>query len=775
MKKQVLLLLSIVFTLYTQAQTISTSVSGATFCSGSTLSVSYTASAVFTGGNVFTAQLSDAYGSFSSPVTIGTVTATTSGSISATIPTSAAGGSYRIRVISSTPAVTGSDNGANLLIKARPATPTLATSSGGCLGADSLTLTGAAGGAQIKWYDGASLVSTTTPSSSTFAPSTVAGGNGIGSASNQLDDNSGIYMDAAGNLYIADVGNHRIQKFPAGSTSADTAITVAGGNGAGFGATQLSAPTGVFVDAAGVIYVADQANHRIQQFPANSTSSTAGVTIAGGNGSGSASTQLIYPYNLYVDTAGTIYVVDNGNNRIQQFPAGSTSSTPGVTVAGGNGSGSAANQLNAPRSVTFDAAGNMYVGDNYNSRVQMFPAGSTSATNATTVAGGNGSGAALNQIAFAFGVYLDAAANLYVTDLNNHRVEKFPAGSTSSTNATIVAGGNGNGSNPDQFAYATGIYVDAAGSIYVSDQGNGRIQKWSAAAPSPYYTPTSAGSYTAVVTYAGCSSAASNAISINQPTTSSTSLGVCQSALPYSWHGLTFNAAGTQTAHLTNSHGCDSAATLVLTVNTPSTSSNSQTICQTSLPYSWNGLTFAAAGTQTAHLTNSGGCDSAATLILTVNPKPSPVLAQHGIDTLETTTAFVHYQWIMNNAPIVGDTNRTLIATHNGSFRVIVYDANGCFDTSAVINLTLVSISNIAGSGSVRLYPNPNNGSFILETSDAVGAELTVLDLLGRVVKEEIISSGKQQIIMNDISAGVYSLQIRGQQISSTLQFVISK
>ena len=107
-------------------------------------------------------------------------------------------------------------------------------------------------------------------------------------------------------------------------------------------------------------------------------------------------------------------------------------------------------------------------------------------------------------------------------------------------------------------------------------------------------------------------------LTVNSSTTSTTNLSVCASVLPYSWNGLSFAAAGTQTAHLTNAAGCDSAATLNLAVKAVSTSTTNISICPSALPYSWNGLSFTTAGTQTYHTLNSQGCDSAATLNLSV-------------------------------------------------------------------------------------------------------------------------------------------------------------
>ena len=105
------------------AQTITTSaIVGSPFCSGSAVSVPYTITGSYTPGNIFTAQLSDGSGSFASPVTIGTLVSTVAGTIPGTIPVGASTGvAYRIRVVSNSPAVTGSDNGTDLTILTTPA------------------------------------------------------------------------------------------------------------------------------------------------------------------------------------------------------------------------------------------------------------------------------------------------------------------------------------------------------------------------------------------------------------------------------------------------------------------------------------------------------------------------------------------------------------------------------------------------------------------------------------------------------------------------------
>ncbi|MCB2220634.1 MAG: T9SS type A sorting domain-containing protein [Bacteroidetes bacterium] len=118
----VILLLNLFLLSTISAQTISTgAISGSPFCSGSSVSVPYSKTGPFVSGNVFTAQLSDASGSFTSPVSIGSVVSNTGGTIPATIPISTVSGTgYRIRVVSSNPPVTGSDNGTDLVIETTP-------------------------------------------------------------------------------------------------------------------------------------------------------------------------------------------------------------------------------------------------------------------------------------------------------------------------------------------------------------------------------------------------------------------------------------------------------------------------------------------------------------------------------------------------------------------------------------------------------------------------------------------------------------------------------
>ncbi|RZK57025.1 MAG: hypothetical protein EOO91_10955 [Pedobacter sp.] len=293
----------------------------------------------------------------------------------------------------------------------------------------------------------------------------VAGGNGTGNAANQLFNPNRLFVDKEGNLYIPDMANNRIQKWAPGATSG---TTIAGGNGAGNAANQFNRPTSVTVDINGNIYVADQNNSRVQKWVPGASS---GTTIA---------TALNTPTGVFIDNLGNLYVSEQNAQCVRKF-AGTTG--VGVIVAGGNGYGSSANQLASPTGIFVDNNGNLYVCDTDNSRVQKWALGSNSGTTVARISG--------NPL----GVYVDGSNNIYVTDYTGFNVQKFIPGSI---NGVIIAGGNGQGNNPNQITPA-GVWMDKSNNLYVSDFLNGRIIKFGNVYTGTYAT-NKGGTYTAKIT-----------------------------------------------------------------------------------------------------------------------------------------------------------------------------------------------------------------------------------------------------------------------------------
>ena len=137
----------------------------------------------------------------------------------------------------------------------------------------------------------------------------------FGSGNGQFDVPAGVATDAAGNVYVADLDNDRIQKF----ASTGTYITQWGTRGTGDG--QFDRPYGVATDAAGNVYVADGFNHRIQKFTSGGTYLTQWDSSGTGNG------QFV-PSGVATDAAGDLYVLESVNNRIQKFAPDHSVSVP---------------------------------------------------------------------------------------------------------------------------------------------------------------------------------------------------------------------------------------------------------------------------------------------------------------------------------------------------------------------------------------------------------------------------------------------------------------
>jgi DNA-binding beta-propeller fold protein YncE len=277
-----------------------------------------------------------------------------------------------------------------------------------------------------------------------------------GAGNGQFSSPSGVAVDAAGNVYVADVENSRIQKFNA----AGVYVTQWGTLGSGDG--QLKRAAGVAADAVGNIYVADNDNHRIQMFSAT------GAFITKWGSGGSANGQFVNPEGIAVDAAGNVYVADYNNNRIQKFSGAGVAAqeAPGVFLLKWGSSGTGNGQFQYPVGVATDAAGNVYVVDDDNHRIQKFTSTGSYASQWGSFGSGNG------QFSYPFGVATDAAGNVYVTDTSNHRIQKF-----SSTGAYVLQWGS-NGTGSGQFNQPTGVAVDAAGNVYVTDTFNHRVQKF---------------------------------------------------------------------------------------------------------------------------------------------------------------------------------------------------------------------------------------------------------------------------------------------------------
>ena len=248
--------------------------------------------------------------------------------------------------------------------------------------------------------------------------------------------------------------------------------------------------------------------------PTNARWSQNGVTVAGGNGCGNAVNQLDWPHGLDIDDDNQIIVIaDYENHRIVEWKIGASH---GKVIAGGRGQGKRLDQLNYPTDVLIDKETNsffiadggnrrvvrwsrrkettrgevivhnidcgglaidhqryLYVSDIEKDEVRRYTIGDK---NGIVVAGGNGQGNQLNQFNYPTCLFVDEEETVYVSDNQNHGVMKWNKGANQ---GIVVTAGRGHGSALTQLFYPEGLFVDTSGTIYVAGSENNRVTRWS--------------------------------------------------------------------------------------------------------------------------------------------------------------------------------------------------------------------------------------------------------------------------------------------------------
>ena len=346
----------------------------------------------------------------------------------------------------------------------------------------------------------------------------------------------GVAIDAAGNIYIADVRNNRIRKVDASgviTTVAGIGTTGYSGDGGPATSANLGSTRGVALDASGNIYIADTSNNRIRKVDASGVITTvAGNGIPGYSGDGGPATMagLNDPNGVAVDSSNNIYIADISDNRIRKVDAsGIITTVAGNGAAGysGDGGSALAASLNNPNGVSVDASGNIYIADTSNNCIRMVdtlgvittlaaglhgPTGvavdgsgniyiADSSSNVirildisgiiTTVAGngfsgfsGDGGPATAARLNRPSGVAVDAFGNIYIVDYSNQRIRKVDAAGIITTVAgTGTVGYTGDGGPATSASISLvgpptgrGVAVDVYGSLYIADSGNHRVR-----------------------------------------------------------------------------------------------------------------------------------------------------------------------------------------------------------------------------------------------------------------------------------------------------------
>ena len=266
---------------------------------------------------------------------------------------------------------------------------------------------------------------------------------------------SGIAVDASNNVYVTNKAEDKIQKFDASGAF----LLAWGGHGSGNG--QLIDPAAIAVAPSGLVYVTDTGNNRIEVFDQS------GVYQMqwGSFGTNASLKQMDTPSGIAIDAAGNVYVADLNNHRIEKFGAdGAYVNTWGLY---GTGDG----QFNEPRGIAVDPSGNVWVADSRNNRIQEF----TSGGSFLTKWGGSGTGGVSSssqdgKFSRPYDLDFDAEGSIWVADRNNHRIQRMTTGGIFLSKLGSL------GLDIAQFNFPSGIVIDAAGLVSITDSSNNRVQ-----------------------------------------------------------------------------------------------------------------------------------------------------------------------------------------------------------------------------------------------------------------------------------------------------------
>jgi uncharacterized protein (TIGR03437 family) len=261
----------------------------------------------------------------------------------------------------------------------------------------------------------------------------------------ELNAPTGIAIDSAGNIYFCDTRNHRVRKIGTDNkiqTIAGTGEKGETGDGGKAVEAKLNSPTGVAVDAAGNVYIADQMNHRIRKVDKDGIITTvAGTGLPGYSGNGGLATraQLFYPCCIALDKQGNLFIADRTNNRVRRVDAqtGTISLVAGTGRFGDDFDGRAAEQarLRFPMGLAADAQGRVYFSDNANSRVKLLapvsntPTGAESEPPAIRADGGVATDTSFGaSVAIAPGAWIEVYGSHFAAEAREWQSEDFQEG-----------------------------------------------------------------------------------------------------------------------------------------------------------------------------------------------------------------------------------------------------------------------------------------------------------------------------------------------------------
>ena len=606
----------------------------------------------------------------------------------------------------------------------------------------------------------------------------------------------GMACDHVGNLYLSDANAHVIRK----ANTAGVITTIAGDGTRGYSGdgghatnAELNSPEGVAVDALGNVYISDTWNSRIRMVNTNGIISTVVGTGAGastftccygGDGGPATAADINMPYGIAIDATGNLYIDDHNNNYIRKVNTAGIISTvggDGTSYYNGDGGPATAAGISSPDGIAVDNLGNLYVSASPNVVRKISNCLNPINLNIIgpdTICLGDSTTLKVN-INGASSYTWSANAGGTVSD----SVIVNPT-STTSYSLTSINGG----------CIAFQTFTVTVDLIMPSAYSN---------APCESQQPLNLNcSPSGLVSYSW-SGPNSFTSTIQNPTIPSTS--------------VTAATSGVYTVSVTDAYGCANNTTVAVFVNPlPVVSINNPTVCVgqpinlyafggTIVDYAWSGplgytsatsnpfipnATTNMAGAYYVTVTDWNGCANANVATVIVNPLPTDSFILFQDILPHTWDAYAFYSSNVDSARWYwGDSTSTagLYPSHTYSVAgwynicVTVTDTAGCTATycqndslyrlannnplSSMVYINIkqgvAGISQISGlnNANISIYPNPNNGSFVVEPSNATKKTMQVYDVNGKLVLSQTIN-GKTNIDASTLNEGVYTISL---------------
>jgi uncharacterized protein (TIGR03437 family) len=311
-----------------------------------------------------------------------------------------------------------------------------------------------------------------------------------------------VALDKSGNLYIADGPNNCIRRVSGGIISTFAGTTVAGfsGDGGPAASATFNQPVGIAFDSAGNLYIADSGNHRIRKVSNGIVTTVVGTGTAGFAGDNGPATRasLNTPFPITVDSMGNLYIGDTYNYRIRKVSSSGTITTVagnGVTGYTGDGGPATNASIGFADGLAVDAAGNLFFADTPNNVVRRVSGGRIDTVAGSGLEGflGDGGPALLAELDHPEGVSLDAAGNLLISDTLNNRIRRVTDGMISTIAGSTLAGFGGDGGSPLSAGLSnpSAAIVDGSGNIFIADTFAYRVREILITPPSYQVSPAS--------------------------------------------------------------------------------------------------------------------------------------------------------------------------------------------------------------------------------------------------------------------------------------------